>query len=316
MSSNKEQLLTILKGLRSYISKEYSLNADGSKGGDSTMSVDKDLPADWVDKLDPMSGGPGGERGNAERKSTSTARQGTNPYLHKQDMEGHGEPEDLGLGGNANANAEDGPEFDDEGNEIDPNTGLPIEGNAEENDEVMDEVEGEGWYEKSADGAILLLLKDVKGLLESRHMEKEAMADIRGELDEIKKSMPTTIEAGIKSGMKGFGFTPTAGDMKRITPKSKRQNRVSGHQIQKSADAPSAPIGVEGDSLAQLGDIGGGSLETGELQQNQFVDAIETILKTNDMDDLRGTFKKVNAMRSQQGDVAPSTLYYHKIGGE
>jgi len=315
MSSNKEQLLTILKGLRSYISKEYSLNADGSKGGDSTMSVDKDLPADWVDKLDPMSGGPGGERGNAERKSTSTARQGTNPYLHKQEMNmGHDENlednlEGLDVNANANVNANEGEdegelEFDEEGNPIDPN----------ENDEVMDEVEGEGWYEKSADGAILLLLKDVKGLLESRHMEKEAMADIRGELDEIKKSMPTTIEAGIKSGMKGFGFTPTAGDMKRITPKSKRQNRVSGHQIQKSADAPSAPIGVEGDSLAQLGDIGGGSLETGELQQNQFVDAIETILKTNDMDDLRGTFKKVNAMRSQQGDVAPSTLYYHKMG--
>jgi len=308
MSSNKEQLLTILKGLRSYISKEYSLNADGSRGGDSTMSVEKDLPADWVNKLDPMSGGPGGERGSAERKSTSTARQGTNPYLHKQEMNmGHDEGVDDNLEGliNANENEEDDVEYDEEGNPIDPN----------ENDELMDETAGEGWYEKSADGAILMLLKDVKGLLESRHMEKSAMSDIREELDEIKKSMPTTIEAGIKSGMKGFGFTPTAGDMKRIKPKSKRQNRVSGHQIQKSADAPAAPIGVEGDSLAQLGDIGGGSLETGELQQNQFVDAIETILKTNDMDDLRGTFKKVNAMRNQQGDVAPSTLYYHKMGG-
>ena len=58
-SSNKEQLLTILKGLREYIANEYTINADGSKGGDSTMSVDKDVPSEWVDKLEPISGGHG-----------------------------------------------------------------------------------------------------------------------------------------------------------------------------------------------------------------------------------------------------------------
>ena len=141
---------------------------------------------------------------------------------------------------------------------------------------------------------------------------------IREELDEIRKGMPTTVEAGIKSGMKGFGFTPTAGEMKRVNPKSKRNNKVSGHQqtIRKAA-VPSSPIGVEGDSLATLGDIGGDSGEPNSAveQQNQFVDAVETILKTNDADDLRGTFKKVNAMRDQQGSVVPSTLFYHKIGG-
>jgi hypothetical protein len=141
------------------------------------------------------------------------------------------------------------------------------------------------------------------------------MSDIREELDDIRKAMPTSVEAGIKSGMKGFGFTPTAGEMKRVKPKSKRNNRVSGHQIQKSAtSAPSAPIGVEGDSLADIG-AAGDSMSAGEVQQGQFVDAVETILKTNDTDDLRGTFKKVNSMRDQQGDVAPSTLYYHKAGG-
>ena len=300
MSSNKEQLLTILKGLRSYISKEYSLNADGSKGGDSTMSVEKELPADWVNKLDPMSGGQGGEREGALGKTTSTAKQGTNPYLHKN-------VEDENFLENLESNEEEDDEEDLEEN---------IEDNEEdeEADEIIDEELG-GMYGKSADGAILNLLKDVKGLLESRHMEKAAMSDIREELDEIKKAMPTSVEAGIKSGMKGFGFTPTAGEMKRVKPKSKRNNRVSGHQIQKSAtSAPSAPIGVEGDSLADLG-ASGEAMSAGEVQQGQFVDAVETILKTNDTDDLRGTFKKVNAMRDQQGDVAPSTLYYHKMGG-
>ena len=288
-SSNKEQLLTILKGLREYIANEYTINADGSKGGDSTMSVDKDVPSEWVDKLEPISGGQGGEREGAMGKTTSEAKQCTNPYLHKED---------------------DGEDWDDDGednveeNDIDEN-----EEDEEETDEIMDEELG--WYEKSADGAILNLLKDVKGLLESRHTEKAAMSDIREELDEIRKSMPTTIEAGIKSGMKGFGFSPTAGEMKRVKPKSKRRNVVSGEQIQKSAPT-SASIGVEGDSLA---DLGVSEPVTGEEQQNQFVDAVETILKSNDTDDLRGTFKKVNSMRDQQGEVAPSTLYYHKMGG-
>ena len=297
-SASKGQLLTILKGLREYISNEYTLNADGSKGGDSTMSVDKDLDADWVNKLDPLSGGQGGEREGALGKTTSAAKQGTNPYLHKNVDE-----EDLLE--NLDSNEEDEEEDED------------LEENVEENeeaDEIIDEELG-GMYGKSADGAILNLLKDVKGLLESRHMEKAAMSDIREELDEIKKSMPTTIEAGIKSGMKGFGYTPTAGEMKRVKPKSKRSNRVSGHQtIQKSVTSvPSAPIGVEGDSLANLG--AGDAMSAGEAQQGQFVDAVETILKSNETDDLRGTFKKVNAMRDQQGDVAPSTLYYHKSGG-
>ena len=285
-SASKGQLLTILKGLREYISNEYTLNADGSKGGDSTMSVDKDLDADWVNKLDPLSGGQGGEREGASGKTTSAAKQGTNPYLHK-----NVEDEDF------LENLEDNEEED------------------EEADEIIDEELG-GMYGKSADGAILNLLKDVKGLLESRHMEKAAMSDVREELDEIRKAMPTSVEAGIKSGMKGFGFTPTAGEMKRVKPKSKRNNRVSGHQIQKSAtSAPSAPIGVEGDSLADLAGASSEAMSAGEVQQGQFVDAVETILKTNDTDDLRGTFKKVNSMRDQQGDVAPSTLYYHKSGG-
>ena len=296
-SANKEQLLTILKGLRENISNEYTLNADGSKGGDSTMSVDKDVPSDWVDKLDPLSGGQGGEREGALGKTTSGAKQGTNPYLHKN-------VEDEELLENLASNEEDEEDEED------------LEENVEENedeeaDEIMDEELG-GMYGKSADGAILNLLKDVKGLLESRHMEKAAMSDIREELDDIRKAMPTSVEAGIKSGMKGFGFTPTAGEMKRVKPKSRRANRVSGHQIQKSV-TPSTPIGVEGDSLANLS--AGDGMSAGEVQQTQFVDAVETILKSNDTDDLRGTFKKVNSMRDQQGDVAPSTLYYHKAGG-
>ena len=167
MSSNTEQLLTILKGLREYIANEYTLNADGSKGGDSTMSVDKEMDADWVSKLEPLSGGQGGEREGAMGKNTSEAKQGTNPYLHK------------------NMDEDDMLEEDVEDEEVDENEIDENENGDEETDEIMDEELG--WYEKSADGAILNLLKDVKGLLESRHTEKAAMADIREELDENTK---------------------------------------------------------------------------------------------------------------------------------
>ena len=105
-SANKEQLLTILKGLREYISNEYTLNADGSKGGDSTMSVDKDVPSDWVGKLDPLSGGQGGEREGALGKTTSEAKQGTNPYLHKN-------MEDEELLENLESNEEDDEDVDE-----------------------------------------------------------------------------------------------------------------------------------------------------------------------------------------------------------
>ena len=127
-SASKGQLLTILKGLREYISNEYTLNADGSKGGDSTMSVDKDLDADWVNKLDPLSGGQGGEREGALGKTTSAAKQGTNPYLHKnvedenflENLEDNEEDDEEDLEENIEDNEEDeeADEIIDEGSDV------------------------------------------------------------------------------------------------------------------------------------------------------------------------------------------------------
>jgi len=309
MSSNKEQLLTILKSLREYISNEYTVNADGSKGGDSTMSVDQEMDADWQGKLEPMSGGQGGEREGAVGKTTSNARQGTDPYLHKakgvvlkQDLDEEvveEEEEDV---------------LDEEltyaANEHD------VEEDVDDEDNGEDDFVDEEMMAKSADATIVTLLKDVKGLLETRHVEKQTMSEIQGELAEVRKSMATSVEAGIKSGMKQFGFNPASGDIQRVK-KSKKiatSNKINGHQerIQKSTETAAtipAGIGTEGDSLADM------TTPTPEGQHEQFVDAVETILKSNDGDDFRGTFKKLNSMRDQQGDMTPSTLYYHKMGG-
>ena len=307
MSSNKEQLLTILKSLREYIANEYTVSADGAKGGDSTMSVDQEVDADWQNKLDPISGGQGGEREGAASKTTSNARQGTDPYLHKakgvvlkDDIDDEIEEE----------------EDDDVADVEETYMAVHHEEEDEDDDGEEDDFIDEEMMAKSADATIVNLLKDVKGLLETRHVEKQAIAGIQAEVADVKKSMSTSVEAGIKNGMKSFGFNPASGDIQRVTKSKKTAsaNKINGHQerIQKSAqtsEAIPAGIGTEGDSLADI------TTPTPEGQHEQFVDAIETILKSNESDDFRGTFKKLNSMRDQQGDMSPSTLYYHKMGG-
>ena len=307
MSSNKEQLLTILKSLREYIANEYTVSADGAKGGDSTMSVDQEVDADWQNKLDPISGGQGGEREGAASKTTSNARQGTDPYLHKakgvvlkDDIDDEIEEE----------------EDDDVADVEETYMADHHEEEDEDDDGEEDDFIDEEMMAKSADATIVNLLKDVKGLLETRHVEKQAIAGIQAEVADVKKSMSTSVEAGIKNGMKSFGFNPASGDIQRVTKSKKTAsaNKINGHQerIQKSAqtsEAIPAGIGTEGDSLADI------TTPTPEGQHEQFVDAIETILKSNESDDFRGTFKKLNSMRDQQGDMSPSTLYYHKMGG-
>ena len=308
MSSNKEQLLTILKSLREYIANEYTVSADGAKGGDSTMSVDQEVDADWQNKLDPISGGQGGEREGAASKTTSNARQGTDPYLHKA----------KGVVLKDDIDDEIEEEEDDDVADVEETymADHHEEEDAEDNGENDDEFIDEELMAKSADATIVNLLKDVKGLLETRHVEKQAIAGIQAEVADVKKSMSTSVEAGIKNGMKSFGFNPASGDIQRVTKSKKTAsaNKINGHQerIQKSAqtsEAIPAGIGTEGDSLADI------TTPTPEGQHEQFVDAIETILKSNESDDFRGTFKKLNSMRDQQGDMSPSTLYYHKMGG-
>ena len=307
MSSNKEQLLPILKSLREYIANEYTVSADGAKGGDSTMSVDQEVDADWQNKLEPISGGQGGEREGAASKTTSNARQGTDPYLHKA----------KGVVLKDDIDDEIEEEEDDDVAEVEETYMADHHEEEDEDDDgEEDDFIDEEMMAKSADATIVNLLKDVKGLLETRHVEKQAIAGIQAEVADVKKSMSTSVEAGIKNGMKSFGFNPASGDIQRVTKSKKTAsaNKINGHQerIQKSAqtsEAIPAGIGTEGDSLADI------TTPTPEGQHEQFVDAIETILKSNESDDFRGTFKKLNSMRDQQGDMSPSTLYYHKMGG-
>ena len=122
------------------------------------------------------------------------------------------------------------------------------------------------------------LLKDIKGLLSSKHQEKQQYAALQGEMADLKKSVSKDVQSGIRKGLKSFNLNPSHGDM------------------------PDQRIGVEGDSFQKSDE---------EQAADQFVDGIEQIVQKTDTNDLRGHFKMVNSMRNQTGELTPQTLYYY-----
>ena len=88
MASNTSELLPILKALREYIVKEYGVNYPPHVRGEDASG--KDLPSDWVDKLEPISGGDTvgrSQHGSQGTKSSRSGSQGTDPYIHKSELE-------------------------------------------------------------------------------------------------------------------------------------------------------------------------------------------------------------------------------------
>ena len=88
MASNTTELLPILKALREYIVKEYGVNYPPHVRGEDASQ--KSLPDNWVDKLGPLSGGDTvgrDQHGSQGTKSTKAGSQGTDPYIHKSDLE-------------------------------------------------------------------------------------------------------------------------------------------------------------------------------------------------------------------------------------
>ena len=85
------------------------------------------------------------------------------------------------------------------------------------------------------------------------------------------------------------------------------QTRIGNEPIFASTEPsettmPDQRIGVEGESFAKSDE---------EAVQEQFTDNIEKVLGSDDTNDLRSTFKRVNAMRNQSGELTPQTLYYY-----
>ena len=328
MATQKPELLPILKALREYIVKEYGVNYPPHVRGEDASS--KDMPADWVDKLNPITGGDTegrAEYGSAGGNTTKGASQGDDPYIHKSELKELLEDfakhvvdgQDMQQSGSRGDNA--GFSYPSEGDRVPSNRGLEMQDDEEEEVEIEDEDEdieknehedaemeededeeedvekgGDHGMQMSADGGVGAILKDIKDLMVARSQEKAEFADLKKELAAIKKSVPTEIRSGIKKGLRGFGMEPSRTEI---------QTRNDAPDLTPPAETnvmPDSRIGVEGESFAKSDE---------ESRQEEFTDAIQTIVDKHDANDLRGTFKMVNGMRNQSGELTPQTLYYY-----
>ena len=328
MATQKPELLPILKALREYIVKEYGVNYPPHVRGEDASS--KDMPADWVDKLNPITGGDTegrAEYGSAGGNTTKGASQGDDPYIHKSELKELLEDfakhvvdgQDMQQSGSRGDNA--GFSYPSEGDRVPSNRGLEMQDDEEEEVEIEDEDEdieknehedaemeededeeedvekgGDHGMQMSADGGVGAILKDIKDLMVARSQEKAEFADLKKELASIKKSVPSEIRSGIKKGLKGFGMEPSRTEI---------QTRNDAPDLTPPAETnvmPDSRIGVEGESFAKSDE---------ESRQEEFTDAIQTIVDKHDANDLRGTFKMVNGMRNQSGELTPQTLYYY-----
>jgi len=335
MASNTSELLPILKALREYIVKEYGVNYPPHVRGEDASG--KDLPSDWVDKLEPLSGGDTvgrSQHGSQGTKSTRAGSQGSDPYIHKSELEAMlqdfakhfvdgrpvqaGGPREDGMHGAGGysypGDSQRIPEglekdhhFGDEDGAMDEEMMEDEVEDVEEEDEIGDDMMEEededmekNYMARSADG-INDLLKDIKGLLTSRHQEKQQYAEIQGEINDLKKSVQKDVKDGIRKGLKSFNLNPSHGDMATRTSLYAEQQ---GDQIGGSVptEMPDQRIGVEGESFQKSDE---------DASADQFVDGIEQIVNKTDMNDLRGHFKLVNGMRNQTGELTPQTLYYY-----
>lgn len=336
MTTEKTELLGILKGLRDYISNEYSLNVEprsykGENANDST------LPADWQKKLEPISGGPGGERAGdhgAEAKASAAGSQSKDAYLHKQ-IDANGEVVSKGVeneqyeesGKSPMASPPQAPSgldteqkgayMADNNEENGFGEEEMVNGDVDNGDEVIDE-EGMDYEGKMGDTSeIVSLLEEIKNVLQHTSMQKQALSeiqDVKSGLEGLAKSLPEIIDAqvsdGIKTGLKQFGFVAGGADVPR-----RRNRNTSQSQVQKATQSrvaqlvaqeeePASRIGVEGESLMKA---------AGPVNDHDaFVDAVDQLAGMNEVDDLRGSFRLINQMREDSGDSLSHNLFYYK----
>ena len=315
--TDKVQLVSILKDLRSYIANEYNLNVDDRSLKGEGPSEDTSLPADWQEKLEPISGGPGGEKEGdkgAEKKATAAGSQGKDAYLHKEGDEtyersGESPLPESEVPHHSQAMADDG-NGDMEEEE------MPVEEVMDE-DNGMEDVEKAGMYAMHGDeDEVVSLLRDIKGFLENASMAKQNLAGIeavRSDVASLTKSLPGIIDSRIKDGttsaLKSFGMRPAGGDVPRRT--NKRPVEQTRQQVVKEApvavpqselmDSPAA-IGVEGDSLMKA--------SSQVSDHEQFVGGVKQLVDMTDVDDLKGTFRRINKMREDSGENLAHNLYY------
>ena len=343
MATQQPELLPILKALREYITKEYGVNYPPHVRGEDASG--KDLPSDWVDKLNPITGGESegrAEYGSAGGNSTKGASQGEDPYIHKseltqilEDFAKHVvDGQSVQTTGSRGDNA--GMSYPGEGERIPQNRGLEMQDDEEEEDIDVEEDEDmekhhedmmknedededldmededdeedidKGGYdmEMSKGNNVNAILKDIKDLMVARSAEKKELSEIRKELSGLKKGMTKQVNAGVRKGLQGFGMSPTR-------PEHQTRSGNEGilgmpEEVSSNVVSPDQRIGVEGESFAKADEVDA---------QAQFSSDIEQVLGNDAPEDFRSTFKRINGMRNQSGELTPQTLYYYPKNG-
>lgn len=337
MASNTSELLPILKALREYIVKEYGVNYPPHVRGEDASG--KDLPADWVDKLNPLSGGDTVGRvshGSKETKSTKAGAQGVDPYLHKSDID-----EIIkGVAGELSKHFVDGRDvqagawrdehsgmgYEGDGDKVPQGRGLSMAHDEEDMEEdhedvvedVEEEVEDEDMEEDFEDE------EDDEDMMKmgKKHMYRSSDAKVSSLLSDIKgflsarqaekqdmaviksefSDLKKSVNEQIKTGIKKGLKSFNLNPSRGDTPVRLMEEGSTSMSEAIPAGMPDQRIGVEGDSFQKSNDEDGIA---------EFTNAIEDIVQKTDVSDLKGHFKLVNAMRNQTGELTPHTLYYY-----
>ena len=335
----KSDIMTGLALLKESLIKEYSLNTS-PKDVKGENASDTNLPADWQEKLKPLSGGPeGGHEGDSgpEKKNTSTGSQGSDPYIHKELSEMKAAIAMLSkqmMGENmAMGNDEESPEDEmmwdkeDVGSEENGEEGFREEEVMEEEDEMAKmgthgdmykDMEGEemGNGDDSDMAQIVDALNQIKGILTQADFQKQQALSIEKSVDaklttfakEINKTLAnrgaSQVSDTVKQILKSQGFAPVV---------SESPVRVSSNvAISKSESVPEHSLTDDSSEMLQKSADNKDVEEIANIHNN-FVAQVDEIAGKTDVEDLKGTFRLLNYSRQQmQGGDLTTPLWYYK----
>ena len=340
MASNLTELSDLLGGFRDYLLKEYSLNTDARSYKGENAS-DETLPSDWVEKLKPLSGGTeGGHEGDngPERKATSTASQGKDPYIHKQltdlsekidvlSKQMAGMPMMMGDDEMSDGEEEGWEEYEDEGEEVGGDMDVVEDAEVEEDysekmnhykegDPAMMDDMGE---EEGGDinESVLQSLNEIKALLSQNLMSKQQTMEVTAidnKIGELQKSLSTAMSKQVENELAKHGLRKSVTDEPRRRPVQKKATRKTPTNVMKSQpnvvpDNSTAAVTMDTQYSSVFGD-------DANAIQKAFVTGVEELLSKHNSDDFSGTFRMLNNLRDQNG--VPQMLDYinrSNVGG-
>ena len=335
MATKFNDLQDILEGVNDYLKKEFSLNTD-ARSYKGENAVDTTLPADWVEKLKPMSGGTdGGHEGDSgpERKRTSSGSQGTEPYIHKQ-LDNLNEKIDLlakqmmesgnmSLGGDKMEVEEDVVEEDDGWEDIDDD----MEDADADMDVSEEDIEVEEDYEEkmdhykggdmmmggeqeggSSEEDVVQALNEIKALLSQNLMAKQKVVDnanLEKRLNGLQKSLKSAVRKGVEEQLKKQGLQKSVSDepvRKSVAVKTKSPaSNVTKSQVSAVPDVAPSDISRETTFSSVYGD--------NDLAiKKAFNQNVKDLADKHEIEDLGGTFRMLNRAREQE--VNPRMLNY------